>query len=641
MSHEQNNQLPEEKSLEGEIISKETTTQAAQKGVFINTLNIITAPAQSILKPLKHHYHHRYHKRFPRHHKKIFFFDLALITVIILLGAFASYYLLLKPTFRPLDISIASTDQKIIIGTEHAWELRISNTTKKTLRNITTTLTFPSSFKIVASTGENSSSSEAHAPATRVWKLDPLSGKENLSLDVRGILFSPVGETVKIIARTEGITDSKEPFSETDVLELRATNPALLTTVDFPKSILAGESFPFSVSYTNASGAMLEHSIIRFEVPSSFVLNNKPSSWQNGSIALPTLAPGAHGSIELNGSLTADSRANRLSIGIQTSAELNGRRVTQEDLLPSLSVTPTGINVSLKNVESNGTPGKPLRLLVSLDHMGSETFQTVSVCVPMENQNIELHSIKGDGKLEDNQYCFTPATQTKLKEIKNGFHGEWPITFSLKPVFNQQNTQTNKNAVLAFTPKISLIAPHTPPVKLSLNGPELRVPITTTLTLQTMGRYFTNEGDQLGRGPLPPQAGKTTKYWIAWAINSSLNPIKNLVVRATLPSSIQWTGKSTVTKGKSITYDPATREVRWTNELLEPTAETCACAEGGFEISLTPSEGDIGTATLLIKNLSADGIDAWTEVPLHALSPDITSELPDDPMAEGKGRVQK
>ncbi|MBI5913708.1 hypothetical protein HY839_04720 [Candidatus Azambacteria bacterium] len=600
---------------------------------------------KGMLHPFTHHYHHHYRLRFPIHHKKIFIFDAALVATGLILGAFATYYFLQRPTFRPLDISITTQDQKITIGAEHLWEVRITNISNKTIRGITTTLTFPASFKIISPADADSSLSKINtstSTAARVWKIDALTQHEHSSLEVRGVLFAPVGETIKIIVRTAGATDSKEPFSETTVLELRATDPALVTTVEFPQSVFAGESFPFTVTYANASATTLERPILRFETPSSFALNNKPSSWKDGSIILPTLAQGARGSMELNGLFTADSHVSRVSIGVRTSAELNGKRVSQEDILPSLEVKPTGIKILLKSVEANGTPGEPLHLIVSLEHTGSDTFQTVSVCVPLNLNLINKESVKGDGKLADTMYCFTPAQRAELTEIKNGFHGEWPLTFSLQNTPTLTDTETNKNAVLAFTPRVSLTAQRAgATIKLSLVGSELRVPLTTTLTLKTMGRYFTNEGDQLGRGPLPPQAGKTTKYWIAWAIRSSTNPVKNLIIRAILPSSIQWSGKSTVNKGKNMIYDPITREVRWTHELLESTADGCACAEGGFEVSLTPSVEDIGTVSVLIKNISADGIDIWTDAPVHAAAPDITANLIDDPLAQGKGRVQK
>lgn len=641
MDQDQNNKLPQEKSVEGEIISKESLSKSTGKEIFINTLNIFASPrAQTLFKPFKHHYHRHYHKHFPRHHKKIFIFDLALVAAIFALGALAAYYFSQKPTFQPLAISIAPKNQKIIMGSEHVWQLKVANASKRPLRAITTTLTFPASFIITAPSDANSSSTST--PQTRVWQIGALSAKENTLLEVRGMVLSPLEERIKIIARTEGFTNNQESFSETNVLVVQATDPALATTISIPQSALTGESFPLIIHYTNQSSLTLKNPIVRFELPSSFLLNNKPSSWQDQSITLPTLTPDARGSLELNGTLSADPRAASVSITLHTSAEINGRRVTQEDLLSSLIIKPTGVKVSLKSLEANGIPGAPLHLTVSLDHTGSETFQTVSVCVPLSLQSINKESIKGEGILIDNQYCLTPAEQHELEEIKNGFHGEWPITFSLQNSTAGAESDTHKNAILALTPRAVLSLPNiTPRVKLFLSGSELRIPLTTTLALSAMGRYFTNEGDQLGRGPLPPQAGKTTKYWIGWALRSSTNAIKTIVLRAILPASIQWSGKSMVNKGKNMIYDPATREVRWTHDLLEPTSDECACAEGGFEVLLTPLIEDIGTTPTLVKDISLDGIDIWTETPVRATVKDITTKLEDDALARGHERVQK
>lgn len=638
MEQGQNNKLPQEKSVEGEVLSKKAISKAAEKGVFINTLNIFASShAQTLLKPLKHHYHHRYHKHFPRHHKKVFIFDLVLVVAILALGALTAYYFFQKPTFQPLEISIVQKNQKIIMGSEHVWELRITNTSKKTLHAITTTFSIPESFKIITPPNTDTSPTAQ----TRVWKIDSISTKETASLELRGILFSRAGEKIQIIAHTDGITDKQESFSETNILAVEASDPALAITMNLPPSALTGESFPFTISYTNQSATTLQNSVLRFELPSSLIINNKPSAWQDQSVTLPVLLPGARGILELNGTFTADPRTPSVSIAIHTNAEINGRRLTQEDILSNISIKPVGIKVSLKNLETNGTPGEPLHLTISLAHTGSKKFQTVSICVPLNFRIINKESIKGDGKLISNNYCFSSAERTELVEIENGFHSEWPIIFSLQNTISLTGSGTNKNALLAITPHVVLSLPGTPPIKLSLLGSELRVPIATTVTLQTIGRYFTNEGDQLGRGPLPPQAGKTTKYWIGWALRSSTNAIKTIVLRAVLPTSIQWSGKSMVNKGKNMIYDPATREVRWTHDLLEPISDECACAEGGFEVLLTPLIEDIGTTPTLVKDISLDGIDTWTETPVRATVKDITTELADDALARGHERVKK
>ena len=38
--------------------------------------------------------------------------------------------------------------------------------------------------------------------------------------------------------------------------------------------------------------------------------------------------------------------------------------------------------------------------------------------------------------------------------------------------------------------------------------------LNSNLAVQVYPMYYAPTGDQLGRGPLPPKVGETTKYWI-------------------------------------------------------------------------------------------------------------------------------
>src|SRR3990167_978368 len=110
-----------------------------------------------------HHYHHRYHLRFPRHAKKIFIFDLALIATILILGATTVFYFLQKPLQEPIELSLISNSEKIIAGSENTWELQLINKKNETLQDITTTLTIPETFKIIEPNETLSQSSSTSA----------------------------------------------------------------------------------------------------------------------------------------------------------------------------------------------------------------------------------------------------------------------------------------------------------------------------------------------------------------------------------------------------------------------------------------------------------------------------------------------
>ena len=57
----------------------------------------------------------------------------------------------------------------------------------------------------------------------------------------------------------------------------------------------------------------------------------------------------------------------------------------------------------------------------------------------------------------------------------------------------------------------------------TFTGDAAELPVATEVAMQNSIRYYTEEGDQLGRGPLPPQVGETTKYWVFVQITNTTN----------------------------------------------------------------------------------------------------------------------
>jgi len=107
--------------------------------------------------------------------------------------------------------------------------------------------------------------------------------------------------------------------------------------------------------------------------------------------------------------------------------------------------------------------------------------------------------------------------------------------------------------------------------------------ISTFLKIHAESRYYTEEGDQLGRGPLPPKVGQTTKYWINFFLTASPNAVKDAVIKAHLPAGVIWTGKTNVVEGEPLKFDPLSRTVTWKNNSVEATmGDTCPCVGAGF-----------------------------------------------------------
>jgi hypothetical protein len=89
------------------------------------------------------------------------------------------------------------------------------------------------------------------------------------------------------------------------------------------------------------------------------------------------------------------------------------------------------------------------------------------------------------------------------------------------------------------------------------------VPASLGLSVSSSARYFSTDGEQLGRGPLPPQVGEATEYWVFWNLGPIKRGLAAVDISANLSENVRWIGKQNVgvLGTSSVVYDPTTRTV--------------------------------------------------------------------------------
>jgi len=155
-------------------------------------------------------------------------------------------------------------------------------------------------------------------------------------------------------------------------------------------------------------------------------------------------------------------------------------------------------------------------------------------------------------------------------------------------------------------------------------GTPATIPIATTLSFTVEPRYYTAEGDQIGRGPLPPQVGQTTKYWIFAQIDNTVNAAKDVNFNTALPENVEFTGKQSVTIGPKMNFDAASRRVSWVYHNLPPHSQTGLY----FEVAVTPTPTMVGKNITLTGALHLTAADAWTDKVFSFTSPALNNTLP-------------
>lgn len=167
-------------------------------------------------------------------------------------------------------------------------------------------------------------------------------------------------------------------------------------------------------------------------------------------------------------------------------------------------------------------------------------------------------------------------------------------------------------------------------------GMHLRALLSAAFSFRAEARYYTDIGDQIGIGPLPPRVGEKTTYWIVWTVGPTESDMTQLVMKTVLPSTVRATGKfASAARG---VFQTDGRSVTWS--VLAFPATGGESVSFAFEVELTPTESDRGHPVPLLLDSSARALDAETGELREASAGSDTTDVPRDAKAAGKGVVR-
>jgi len=162
--------------------------------------------------------------------------------------------------------------------------------------------------------------------------------------------------------------------------------------------------------------------------------------------------------------------------------------------------------------------------------------------------------------------------------------------------------------------------------------------INSDLSLNEQIRYFNDDNQPVGSGPLPPKVGETTGFKVYWVVKNNLHELTDTRVIFPLPSNVNWDEKN-VTNVGTISYDDTTRQVTWEIGRL-PVSVYQADAE--FGISITPTADDLNKILVLSSGSTITATDTETKNTITKKTGPKTTKLEDDDIANmnNSGRVQ-
>ncbi len=285
------------------------------------------------------------------------------------------------------------------------------------------------------------------------------------------------------------------------------------------------------------------------------------------------------------------------------------------------------------------SPGEDLEYTIFYQNSGSKSLYDVSLKVNLEGAIFDFNNFNaGEGSSRDTAVVWTKDEVADFSELPPGKSGE--LKFKIGTVKTALPARVLKfGSLLKSWVETSYKFEKNLGESMRFVGKTREDKVNSDLAVQSLARYYTAEGDQLGRGPLPPIVGRTTKYWIFLSVENNLNDLSGVSVSADLPPNVVWTENVSVAQGE-LFYNSAGRRVTWkVGEVSRYTGEDWPKQGVAFEVSLVPTAEQVGSEAFLLRQIKIFGSDKFTDEFLEGTSPNLTTNLIYDALAAGKGKV--
>jgi uncharacterized repeat protein (TIGR01451 family) len=523
----------------------------------------------------------------------------------------------------------------------------IRNTGDITLKNVECTIRYPEGFQFRAASPKPTNE------FSNGWSLGSLAAGKETILRITGALLGERGAE-----RTFSGTVSYEPanfaseFVAESTFTTMLTDSALTVDVNAPHSVITGQSITYDITITNTGNEDLERVRLECDFPdglTEIATDPKPSEgarqWD-----FPALKNDDKRTVKVTGTLAGEPKsAHELSIRLGILDSNSAFLVQREKSVLVFILEPT-LNIRVTSGgDSTGAPTSakgsiPVQLTVSNDSDSEFSNATIILAFPGADSSGAVVSLIDGAKVssettfrktEEQRITWTkdeiPALGRLVPGARETINATLPLVSGIRSIGTGMNLSVSVRA--EFRAESAGGGSHT------ATSETLTFPIDTELRLAAEARYYGDEGEVLGSGPLPPSVGVTTTYTMLWYLTNTLNGANDVLLTATLPDAVTFVSAET-SGGNAITYDAGTKSVRWRIPNVDArVGQTLPTLVGRFSVSITPSESDVGTVVPLLGETSVAATDAFTGSPLSAKSASLTTDLTNDPLAAGKGTV--
>lgn len=602
-----------------------------QRGnVFIGTLNVFNAPVQKYLgEPLRQRYHRHYHPRH-KHGMKHFVADIFLALVVVgLLGAniYAAFFFA-PSLLERVQLTLATTPETVTSGDRVTLTFAYKNDNDGALTDAHLAVFLPKHFSHITTTPAS------FDERTNTFSLGRIVAGGNGVVEVRGQLTGSVGTDVPVGAvlsygrERKGLAENRESKSVSFAIPLLQSTVRL--SLDMQDDVVHEGTTSFVVQYENTGKPPIAELVLQPNVSDTLQLKESSAPLTDGVFRITNIAQGGRG--EIRGSVAIRAHGEDTTAFI-VKAFVEGTSLLQSEAKKDLRIFYPKVSVAPLRDRGRDSVilGGVLDFSFAYENGEGEDILDLSVTVdpPSALFARDAKTVTTMTKREDPSFAL----------VRAGAKGTIPFALPVKATIDRQSLFGAGDPIIRIPYVVRYRRASHPDRLIQFERTDERT-VQSDLAIDAFGRYYTLEGDQLGRGPLPPRVRETTRYWVFIPLTNTISDVVDVVVTAELGAHAEWTRKGSITLGDALTYDERARRVTWrVPRVTKYSGGEYPDVGAAVEVALTPEADDIGKEPVLLTNIRVRGHDTFTNATIEREAATVTTQLAVDRKAKERSKV--
>jgi len=501
--------------------------------------------------------------------------------------------------------------------------LTITNKNPATIENATIEIDFPS--------GTRDATNVTKTYPHYVENLGEIASGASVTRSVKAVLFGGEGQALSLpVSFSYGTTGSNAVFVKKLSYALTISTTPLSLSVETLTETVSNKPLTLSITVRNNAAIALGNVVVAGTFPFGFLVTASSLPLNNASFLVGTLKPGASKIITLTGILSGQNKEQRVfhfTVGTANAANNQTLAVSYMTQDATVTIAAPFIDTTLSlNGDASGNaiiaPGSYQNVTITYTNTLATSVQNASVLITLSGSAIDYNSIRttsGFYNSSNHTIVFSRDTDPALATLSPGASGIGAFTFATLPAGTAASGPTVSLAISVAGTRLGQT--NVPEQVSSSMMKTFKVATVVALSASTsrLSTSFVNSG------PIPPRADVATTYTVRWSASNKGSTVAGGTVTATLPSYVAYTGPSS--GSGTFSYDDKARTVTWNVGDLSQGASV----QGAFQVSLTPSTSQKGSAPQLTGPAAFGGYDRFAGVQVKVSADPVTTETVGDP----------